>query len=114
MLTPEGAKRALETFKVQGEADELEQRLHNEPAEIAAIGLAFLQSTRDGFRDANVDAEHQRLQLRCSIDSLDAGARARLLQALFPPIAKAVEASWEMQCSINRDERLTQTDVQQS
>lgn len=97
MLSPEDAKKELDTFQVSGAGEELERRLGGEPKEIAEIGLAFLKGVKSNFREADRAAELARFRLKCSIDSLVQQDRFRLFQALFPPIAKEVEASWELQ-----------------
>ena len=96
MLSPDELKKELEGFRVPGAIEQLSERLSKETSEVAEIGQAYL--TGASRIPAPDEATQQRqTQLKCAIDSLDERDRRRLFQALFPPIAKEVEASWLLQ-----------------
>lgn len=96
MLPPEDLKKELEGLRVSGAIEQIGQRLGEETSEVAEIGQAYLTGTST-IRDPDAAAQQRRTVLKCKIDSLDERDRRRLFQALFPPIAKEVDASWLLQ-----------------
>src|SRR5262249_34198716 len=97
MLKPEAAQAELEKIRVKDWEDQLVGQLTRLPCELAEPGLVLLERDAQGkeFKDweGRQQAEQRAAQ---QLDELTEHDRLRLLEPLFPKLARHAAAGWEL------------------
>jgi uncharacterized protein DUF5724/uncharacterized protein DUF4132 len=101
VLTPEQARERLKSFHVEDGADRRKAAVDRLPGSLREVGHAVrepswaLYSYTGGTDDFQKMAE-RRVRAFEQLEALDAAARARVFEALFPRLGRHVEAMWTL------------------
>ena len=98
MLTPEEVKEQLHQYENPRAHDDLLNRLHDLPTNLGALGIALVEGISSFGWDQERD--RKRGEAKRGVAALAMSDRHKLFEALFPPIAEHVEASWQLQIKL--------------
>jgi hypothetical protein len=96
MLTTDEARKQLAGLADPQGVAEAEARVARLPAELSQMGRSLLKG-EEPLLDRTPEKYAERLALRRQMDELSDHERQKLFEALMPPIARHVDASWNLQ-----------------
>ncbi len=97
MLRYEEAEKRLEKFKIKNWTSKVIQAMGKLPAKLCEAGRALLGRNAQGKSFQNWDKQDQALGNAIALmEKLSAADRQRIFAVLFPKLAGAIEAAWQL------------------